>query len=146
MVAKIDIDKAEDGPFRIRQKFIPCSNRVQRNIGLTGRRDNRYGNPDADCLCCFSFLFGQTQSRPASDIQVESEGFDELDGQALAQLFEFLNGQALEQQNRPRYNRVNNYQGTNYQILRRVQNAIGCLSPSEWEMRDLQYSDQLSLV
>lgn len=70
------------------------------------------------------------------------KGFDELDGQALAQLFEFLNGQALEQQNRPRYNRVNNYQGTNYQILRRMQNAIGCLSPSEWEMRDLQYSNE----
>jgi len=50
----------------------------------------------------------------------------------FVRLFEFLNAQA-------QYNRSHR---VDYQVLGRMQQAIGCLSPSEWEMRDLQYIDE----
>lgn len=104
---------------------------------FTGRRDNTYANDnnynsDYDDCCCFGFLFGQTPPRPNRSLenQLENEGFDQIDEQALAQLFESLKVQAMEKQR------------VEYQVLKCLQRAIGCLQPSEQQMRDLQYIDK----
>lgn len=106
---------------------------------FTGRRDNRYAADDSDCDCgCLlglAALFGTRGNRlpklPADDTAVEVEGFQGQDEYILSALFESLRLQSLSRTGR----------ALDTTVLKLLQRAIGCLQPSEQQMRDLQYSD-----